>query len=239
MNPRSPAKPQHCTASTVTTAAQQRPAIATSLSTLPILRTLQTGWTATGPRSGAIVEARQHGVVDELDAVLNRQRSRRASSSSGRCRGWCRRRSASGRPRSPRAARGRARPTSGRRAVDQPLALERLPAAQAVERGRIARRRSRRAGTAARPRSAAPRRRSRAADPCCARRSSGSRPGARRRCRRGGGTKCTGRASAGDHFGNRPPETLRRASRRALHRSTCRRVPCSRSAAPRPNERPW
>ncbi len=55
MNPRSPAKPQHCTASTVTTASQQRPAIATSLSRLPILRTLHTGWTATGPRSGVIV----------------------------------------------------------------------------------------------------------------------------------------------------------------------------------------
>jgi hypothetical protein len=47
MKPRSPAKPQHCTASAVTTSALQRPATARSLSTVPILRRLQTGCTAT------------------------------------------------------------------------------------------------------------------------------------------------------------------------------------------------
>jgi len=61
---------------------------------------------------------------------------REPAPASGTCRGWCRRRSASGRRRSPRAAPPPARPTCvGRRG--QPLALERLAAAQAGQARRI------------------------------------------------------------------------------------------------------
>ena len=150
MKPRSPAKPQHSTASTVTTSSLQRPAIATSLSTLPILRTLHTGWTATGSALGRDRHARQHRVVDELDAVLDREAAREVPSSSGRRTGWCRTRSASGRSRSPRAARASSSADFRSAALDEALALERLAAAQAVERRPDRRRRSRPAGTAAR-----------------------------------------------------------------------------------------
>jgi len=54
MKPRSPAKPQQCTASTVTTSALQRRAMARSLSVLPILRTLHTGCSATASACGAM-----------------------------------------------------------------------------------------------------------------------------------------------------------------------------------------
>ena len=189
MNPRSPAKPQHCTASHVTTAALQRPAIAISLSTLPILRTLQTGWTATGRALRRDLEARQQRVVDELDAVVDRQRPRQHLLHAVRARAGVE----DDRPAAVLARLAQRRGELGRLqvgGVDEPLAFERLAAAQAVERSRDRRRRSRRAGTAARRPSAASRlRRGHAGDPCCARRSSGNRRSARRRRRRRGAAR--------------------------------------------------
>lgn len=69
MKPRSPAKPQHCTASTVCTRALQRCAMARSLGAVPILVTLHTGCTATLP--GCAVICRRGSSVSWANSTLS------------------------------------------------------------------------------------------------------------------------------------------------------------------------
>jgi len=75
--PRSPAKPQQSTSSGTVTAVLQRPAIASSLSTLPILRTLHTGCTATA--SGCAVTARRASTTSCTNSMLSCMGRRPAS----------------------------------------------------------------------------------------------------------------------------------------------------------------
>ena len=144
LKPLSPAKPQHSTSSTVTTSrAAARARSPSACRRVPILRTLHTGWTATGLGAGARSRRAAARVVDELDAVVHRQPAGQVPLHPVARTDWCRRRSASARPSL--ASRSAASSSADLRsaACDEPLALERLAAAEPVERSRDRRRRSR------------------------------------------------------------------------------------------------
>ncbi len=210
----------------VTTSALQRAAIAISLSTRAHLAHAAHRVHGHGLRLRRERQARQHHVVHELDAVVHRAAARPGSASCGRRRGWCRRRSASGRPRWRRAARASSSADFRFAASGEPLALERLAAAQAGQRCRVD---DVEAGALEQPLGhrgqRSRRRRGRAAGPCCARRSWGSRRRARR-----AGRRCRPR-----HEVHRPRQR-RRPLRQARRPRPCagrRARPSSRRCRPR------
>ena len=179
LKPLSPAKPQHSTSShrdDVAAAARRR--CAASLSTVPILRTLHTGWTATGSRIGTI--ATRGRTRSWMNSMLSCTARRPASSaSSDRRTDWCRTRSASVRRRWRRARRLELRRLAVGRLAEA-LALERLAAAQLGERLRVDDVEAGFAEQTLRHRRQRFGRRRRAARPWCARRSSGNRRSAPR-----------------------------------------------------------
>ena len=162
------------------------------------------------------------------------------ASSSGTRTGWCRTRSASGRPRWPRAAPSRAPPTCGRRPPTRPLLSNGWPQHSSASALRIDDVESAPSEQALATVGQRLGRRRRAARPCCARRSSGSRRRARHAstAARRDGTKCIGRGSAGDHFGSRAARE-RCACRRARPSSpSCRRRRAAGRRSPSPTRTP-
>ncbi len=220
VKPFSPANPQHCTASTVTTwSLQARDHIDERVGEAHLAHAADR---MHGHRAGSAVDhdRGQHLIPHERRCCPAPRAGRRGSAASGRRRGWCRTRWAGGHLRSRPAAPPRARRTSRRR-LHQSLGLERLSAAEPVHPGRVddveaglaeearGRDRQRLGLVVAALRAHVARGAAREIDDGVARRSTGAPRHGKR----------TGRGNAGDHFGSVPPESLRSAVERALHRA--------------------